>query len=120
MQTIEPLDQLIEKIKDEFKKSEKPGQIIAEHMKDYLKQGHDDWKKYAFFCKHSYSRNLVHIDDNFEMIVLCWEEGQESPVHNHSVCISNTHIIDQMNDYYSKHDLSFILYVFYYIFFMFS
>lgn len=86
MQTLEPIDQLINKIKLEFEASEKPGQIIAEHLKTYLNEGHDDWKKYALFCKHAYCRNLVHIDDNFELIVLCWEEGQESPVHNHSVC----------------------------------
>jgi hypothetical protein len=40
---------------------------------------------YMFFNQHKYARNLVEMNKHFELIVLCWESHQESPIHNHSV-----------------------------------
>jgi cysteine dioxygenase len=31
-----------------------------------------------------YTRNLIHKDDRFEMMAICWESGQVSRVHNHA------------------------------------
>src|SRR2546430_14642121 len=31
-----------------------------------------------------YTRNLIYKDDRFEMMVICWEPGQISRIHNHS------------------------------------
>lgn len=42
-------------------------------------------QKYMFYNPHKYARNLVEMNKHFELIVLCWESGQESPIHNHSV-----------------------------------
>ena len=30
------------------------------------------------------ARNLVHRCGDYELLLLCWEEGQESPIHNHA------------------------------------
>lgn len=40
--------------------------------------------KHLFFEKGRYTRNLVHRNDDFEILVLCWDEGTYSPIHNHS------------------------------------
>jgi cysteine dioxygenase len=83
--TKKPLDQMIDRLKEEFDKAEMPPpELIKKIMADYIEAGHSDWREYALFCPIKYSRNLLEINENFELIVLCWLEGQESPIHNHS------------------------------------
>jgi cysteine dioxygenase len=38
---------------------------------------------YLFYQPTHYTRNLVHKCALFEVIAVCWEVGQSSPVHNH-------------------------------------
>lgn len=38
---------------------------------------------YVAFSDDGYSRNVLHRDDNFEAICICWQPGQGTPVHNH-------------------------------------
>jgi cysteine dioxygenase len=38
---------------------------------------------YLFYQPTHYTRNLVYKCDLFEVIAVCWEAGQASPVHNH-------------------------------------
>lgn len=45
----------------------------------------DDWKKFEHYNPNHYSRNLVRLNDKFEMLVLCWEINQGCPVHDHPV-----------------------------------
>ncbi|KAK9765509.1 hypothetical protein K7432_006120 [Basidiobolus ranarum] len=57
---------------------------VMEIMNNYQSNA-SDWEKYALFDKYKYTRNLVD-DGNgqFNLIVLCWSEGQQSPIHNHA------------------------------------
>jgi cysteine dioxygenase type I len=41
-------------------------------------------RSFVNFRADKYARNLVHRCDAFEMMVLCWQPGQVTPVHNHS------------------------------------
>ncbi|XP_033105783.1 cysteine dioxygenase type 1-like [Anneissia japonica] len=44
-----------------------------------------DWKRYAHFDPHRYTRNLVDEGNGrFNLIVLCWGEGMGSSIHSHS------------------------------------
>lgn len=38
---------------------------------------------YLFWVPHRYSRNLVFRTQDFELLVICWDRGQASPVHGH-------------------------------------
>lgn len=38
---------------------------------------------YLFFSGHHYTRNLIYKDDLFELILVCWDVGQSSQIHNH-------------------------------------
>ncbi len=38
---------------------------------------------YTYFCREHYTRNLIYRCDLFELIAICWEVGQRSPIHNH-------------------------------------
>lgn len=40
-------------------------------------------EKYLFWKDGGYTRNLVHKDETFELMVLCWDIGQKAAVHGH-------------------------------------
>ena len=40
-------------------------------------------EKYLFYEPTHYTRNLIYKSDLFELLAVCWEAGQGSPVHNH-------------------------------------
>jgi cysteine dioxygenase len=44
----------------------------------------DSITRYFHWNPDFYTRNLVYKDDRFEMMVICWEKGQVSRIHNHS------------------------------------
>lgn len=41
------------------------------------------WRRYALFSEERYTRNLIARTDAYELLLLCWGAGQESPIHNH-------------------------------------
>jgi cysteine dioxygenase len=38
---------------------------------------------YLWFSDDHYTRNLILKTDLFELLAICWEIGQKSPIHNH-------------------------------------
>jgi cysteine dioxygenase len=48
----------------------------------------DDVRGHVRFTSGSYARNLVHAGRHHHLLVLCWNNGQRSPIHDHrgSVC----------------------------------
>lgn len=53
----------------------------------------EEWRKYAFFDgEKNYTRNLIATDDEtFTLLLLCWNAGRESPIHDHVslfVCVA--------------------------------
>lgn len=80
--TASPIDKLCADLCAEFgRDSDAPGAVSL--LETYLAK-HDDWRNYAFFSENSYTRNLLHSDATFELMILCWDAGQESPIHNHA------------------------------------
>lgn len=59
------------------------GSRVARILGEYT-SGHDDWRRYALFDPEYYTRNLVARNEHYEMLILCWNPGQESPIHNHA------------------------------------
>jgi cysteine dioxygenase len=41
------------------------------------------FSKYEHWSKEKYLRNGIYKDERFEIILLCWEKGQETTVHCH-------------------------------------
>lgn len=41
-------------------------------------------ERYLHFVAGRYTRNLIHRDDTFELLALCWDQATCSPIHNHS------------------------------------
>jgi cysteine dioxygenase len=43
-----------------------------------------DLADYLHFSERTYKRNLVRAASNYHAWLLCWKNGQRSPIHNHS------------------------------------
>ena len=41
-------------------------------------------RPYIGFCDDHYARRLIHRSERFDVMVLSWNPGQRTPVHNHS------------------------------------
>lgn len=41
-------------------------------------------EKYLNWSDKFYTRNLIHRDEQYELMAICWEKGQVSRIHNHS------------------------------------
>ena len=44
----------------------------------------DKFAKYAHFSNIHYTRNCIKRTDKYELILLCWEPGQSTPIHCHN------------------------------------
>ncbi len=78
----EPILGLQRDLVDEFARDPR-GSKVARLLADYLSR-HADWKRFARFDPVVYTRNLVGRNEHFEMLILCWNVGQLSPIHNHA------------------------------------
>lgn len=61
--------------------------FTQEHVLSYMTHARitsDDLHRFTSWKDQSYTRNLVFKNELFEAIVLCWDIGQESPIHNHT------------------------------------
>ena len=56
---------------------------MAALLRDYA-ASEESWRPYAHFREDTYSRNLVWRCGDFELLLLCWNEGQVSPIHDHA------------------------------------
>jgi cysteine dioxygenase len=44
----------------------------------------DDLSEHVHFAENGYKRNLVRAAPDYHAWLLCWKNGQRSPIHNHS------------------------------------
>ena len=44
----------------------------------------DALSPYVFWREGGYTRNLIYLDDWFEVMAICWGPGQKTPVHTHN------------------------------------
>ncbi|KAL6052534.1 Cysteine dioxygenase [Balamuthia mandrillaris] len=66
-----------------FEKGEpSPSHVL--HLMQSFQFSLNEWKDYMHFDEHCYSRNLIAFDDNFSLMVICWNQDQETPVHDHA------------------------------------
>lgn len=75
---------LLDQLHEEFSKTH----IDIDTMKAILESyqsNKEDWGKFTFFDPHRYTRNLVDKGNNlFNVMILCWSEGQGSGIHDHA------------------------------------
>lgn len=44
----------------------------------------EDLLPFAFWSQDTYTRNCVKRTEAYELLLLCWEEGQDTPIHCHN------------------------------------
>jgi cysteine dioxygenase len=57
-----------------------------QEVQNFLQQcalGREELGPYLFFDSAQYTRNLIHNSQEFELLAICWQPGQEAPVHGH-------------------------------------
>lgn len=59
------------------------GPRVAQILQSYA-EACADWREMALFERGQYTRNLVARTPWFELLLLCWDVGQSSPIHNHA------------------------------------
>jgi cysteine dioxygenase len=54
-----------------------------------LEVTYDDFAPFVRFSDQCYTRNLVRAGQHYNVLVLCWKNGQRSPIHDHkgSSCV---------------------------------
>ena len=55
---------------------------VSDYLNDYS-LSNEILNEYAHFKDQNYCRNLVHKENDFEIIVVCWKAGQVAPIHGH-------------------------------------
>lgn len=48
-----------------------------------LKLRIDDVQKYCTWNEDNYTRNLLHANDKYQLLILCWQQEQYSSIHSH-------------------------------------
>lgn len=43
----------------------------------------EEFEKFATWDEDHYTRNCIANNDDYELLLLCWDEGQETPIHCH-------------------------------------
>src|SRR5687768_12052186 len=59
-----------------------------------LRVSRDDLTRYLHWSHESYTRTAFYHGDRFEILVLCWQEGQMSPIHDHAHSICTMAILE--------------------------
>lgn len=63
--------------------SQAKGAAVADLLRQYA-SCEESWRPYVTFRDDTYSRNLIWRTAQFELLILGWEAGQESPIHDHA------------------------------------
>lgn len=78
-----PLQALVQSLDAALREPEPGGgRNVAGLLARYARE-HHDWRDYVHFREECYARNLVSASDLFELLVICWQPGQVSPIHDH-------------------------------------
>lgn len=75
------MEQAVSDIKS-FAARDFPEEEVATYLAETLIEP-DELAGYLSYCEDRYTRHLVHKDDDFELLVICWGSGQRAPIHGH-------------------------------------
>jgi len=59
-----------------------PVQAVSQFIGKY-QFSTEELKSYCFYKDNNYARHLVHKEKDFEILIVCWNPGQISPIHGH-------------------------------------
>ncbi|ETN68964.1 hypothetical protein RB195_025914 [Necator americanus] len=78
------LNELIAKLREIFADDHVDVNEVMRAMESY-KSNPSDWRQFAVFDEHKYTRNLVDIGNGkYNLMILCWGPGMGSSIHDHT------------------------------------
>jgi|TARA_B100001245_G_C22663158_1_gene324918 predicted metal-dependent enzyme (double-stranded beta helix superfamily) len=75
------IEAVIERLK-EFAHQDFPVPEVSSYLLN-LNLDENEIKKYSFHKENYYTRNLIHKDTDFELMVICWPPNTSAPIHGH-------------------------------------
>ena len=75
------IEAVIERLK-EFAHQDFPVPEVSSYLLN-LNLNENELKKYSFLKENYYTRNLIHKDTEFELMVICWPPNTSAPIHGH-------------------------------------
>ena len=61
----------------------RPGlQELDEHLRD-LPVNIDGLRKHLGYAENGYQRNVLKMNEHYELVAICWKPGQSTPIHDH-------------------------------------
>lgn len=87
IQGIETIESLVNELQD----------ADPDDYEDLAKQlciDSSDAIAFATWSKESYTRSCLALTDEFELILLCWEKGQTTPIHDHNDQECWVHVVE--------------------------
>ena len=75
------LNTVINKLK-EFSKEDFPVPEVSSYLLN-LNIDQEELKKYLLRADDHYTRNLIHRDRDFEIMIICWPPNTSAPIHGH-------------------------------------
>lgn len=49
-----------------------------------IKISKEEWEPFCTWKEKRYTRNCIASCDGYELLLMCWEAGQQSPIHNYN------------------------------------
>ncbi|MEQ8904156.1 cysteine dioxygenase family protein [Ekhidna sp.] len=77
METIRTVEQLVKALSS----CEDSGSYILDVMSN-VKIPRSEFEKYYSWSDEKQARNVLARNDDFEVLLVCWEKGQSSPIHD--------------------------------------
>lgn len=75
------VNRLVDDLKDFSAHGFDPSQVRS-YLEDTL-VAPESLEPYVHPCEEHYTRNLVHKDGDFELLIICWGLGHKAPIHGH-------------------------------------
>ncbi len=77
---------------DEYPDSVPLEKLVA--MLRGLELSRDDVEHAIAFDDHHYKRNMLHYGGSYAALILCWKDGQASPIHDHQGSACGVYVVD--------------------------
>ena len=71
----------VQNLIDELKKSESKDYVRVAKRINIPKS---EFQKFISWDASDYTRNCIEHNDDFELILICWKPGDETPIHDHN------------------------------------
>lgn len=86
-----PLRTIIERLA--LRSGAKPLDLLIREL-SLLKPSRELVEEWVRFDDDVYTRNIVYVDDDFEILILNWKSGQRSPIHNHKGSACAVYVVE--------------------------